>query len=93
MLTLYFYKRLYIFRVVTPPIIRSTYNSNYNIQHWSNRLFYLPLWWYSWNCCTTKAGVSRDGLSSARCCNYSYMCSWLWVELPPEICRTVYSNI
>jgi len=22
-------------------------------------------------------------LTSAWCCNYSYMCSWWWVELPP----------
>jgi len=49
---LYFCKLLYMFRLVTPPIIRSTYN-----------------------------------------CNYSYTCSWWWVELPPEICRAVYRNI
>jgi len=31
---------------------------------------------------------SIDGLTSARCCNYSYyMCSWWWVELPTETCR------
>jgi len=36
---------------------------------------------------------SRDGLTSSRCCNYSYMCSWWWVELPPETCRAVYRNI
>jgi hypothetical protein len=39
----YFCKLLYMFRVVTPPIIRSTYNCNYSIWHWSNRLCYLPL--------------------------------------------------
>jgi len=27
---------LYMFWVVTPPIIRSTYNCNYSIWHWSN---------------------------------------------------------
>jgi len=32
-------------------------------------------------------------LTSARCCNYSYMCSSWWVELPPETCRAVYRNI
>ena len=62
----------------TPPIIRSTYNCNYSIWHWSNRLCYLPLLW------------SRDGVTSARCCNYNYMWSWWWVELPPETCRAVY---
>ena len=39
---------LYMFRVVTPPIIRNTYNCNYGIWHWSNRLCYLPLRWRSW---------------------------------------------
>jgi hypothetical protein len=38
------------------------------------------------SCSTTTEG-SRDDLTSARCCNYSYMCSWWWVELPPETCR------
>jgi len=33
---LYFCKLLYMVRVVTPPIIRSTYNCNYSIWHWSN---------------------------------------------------------
>ena len=40
---------LYMFRVVTPPIIRSTYNCNHSIWHWSNRLCYLQLSWSSWN--------------------------------------------
>jgi len=71
---------LYMFRVVTPPIIRSTCNCNYSMWHWSKRLCYLPL-------SSTTAEGSRDGLTSARCCNYSYMCSWWWVELPPETCR------
>jgi hypothetical protein len=32
----YFCKLLFMFRVVTPPIIRSTYNCNYSIWHWSD---------------------------------------------------------
>jgi hypothetical protein len=32
----YFCKLLYMFRVVTPPIIRNTYNCNYSVWHWSN---------------------------------------------------------
>jgi len=40
---------LYMFWVVNPPIIRSTYNCNHSIWHWSNRLCYLPLSWSSWN--------------------------------------------
>jgi len=46
---LYFCKLLYMFRVVTSHIIRNTYNCNYSIWHWSNRLCYSPLWWRSWN--------------------------------------------
>jgi len=42
---------------------------------------------------STMAEGTRDGLTSARCRNYSYMCSWWWVELPHEICRAVYRNI
>jgi hypothetical protein len=60
---LYFCKLLYMFWVVTSPIIRSTYN------------------------------CSRYGLTSARCCNYSYMCSWWLVKSPPKTCRAVYRNI
>jgi len=77
---LYFCKVLYMFRVITPPIIRSTYNCNYSIWH---RLYCLPLSWRRWNWkfkISTTAEVSRDCLTSARCCNYSYMCSWWWVE-------------
>jgi len=51
---LYFCKLRFMFRVLTPPIIRSTYNCNYSIWHWSNRACHLPLWWRSWN--------GRDGL-------------------------------
>jgi hypothetical protein len=50
---LHFCKLLYMFWVATPPIIRSTYNCNYSIWRWSNRLCYLPLWWSSWNCVLT----------------------------------------
>jgi len=33
---LYFSKLFYMFRVVTSPIIRSTYNCNYSVWHWSD---------------------------------------------------------
>jgi len=46
---LYFCKLLYMFQVDTPPIIRSTYNCNYSIWHWSIHLCYLPLSWRNWN--------------------------------------------
>ena len=70
---LYFCRLLCMFRVVIPSIIRSTYKCNYSIWHWSDRLCYLPLSRPS--AMVTIAEGSRDGLTSARCCNYSYMCS------------------
>jgi len=115
---LYLCKLLYMFRVVTPRIIRSTYNCNYSIWHWSNfgkcsvwsqlkmRVMYpslLP------SAIVRSRKVTETGpyfsslanftpcifrsLTSARCCNYSYTCSWWWVELPPATCRVVYRNI
>jgi len=85
-----------MFGVVILPIIRSTYNCNYSIWHWSNCLCYLLLWRRSWSWSSNSSVIaegSRDGLTSARCCNYSYMCSWWWVELPPETFRAVYRII
>ena len=41
-------KLLYMFRVVSPPIIRSTHNCIYRIWYLSNRYCYLPLLWKSW---------------------------------------------
>src|SRR5215475_14578921 len=38
-----------MFRVVLPPIIRSSYNSIYSIWYLSHRYCYLPLSWKSWN--------------------------------------------
>jgi hypothetical protein len=89
---LYFFTLLYMFRVVTPPIIRSTYNSNYNIWHWSN--FGKCSVWSQLNMrVMDPSDQTSRSLTSARCCNYSYMCSWWWVELPPETCTAVYRNI
>jgi hypothetical protein len=38
-----------MFRVVLPPIIRSSYNCMYSICYLSHRYCYLPLSWKSWN--------------------------------------------
>jgi len=35
---------------------------------------------------SANADGSRYGLTSSRCCNYSYMCSWWWVQVTTEIC-------
>jgi len=70
---------LYMFLEVTPLIIRSTYNCNYSIWHRSNvSVTFRCHGAVGTNCYMTAEG-SRDGLISARCCNYSYMsymCPW-----------------
>jgi hypothetical protein len=35
------------------------------------------------------AADSSNGVANTRCCRYSCMHSWKWVEVPPEICRAV----
>jgi hypothetical protein len=111
---LYFCKLLYMFRVVTPSIIRSTYNYNYSTWHWSNfgkRSVWSQLMMRSMDPFLLPPKIIRSrevaylssladvthcfcrNLTSARSCNYSYMCSWWWVELPPETCKAIYRNI
>jgi len=56
---------------------------------------YLLLSWRRWNYSsnfTTAASDSSTGLTSTRCCRYSCLCSWWWVEIPPETCRAVSRN-
>ena len=38
---------------------------------------------------STIAADSCNGVTNTRCCRYSCMRSWWWVEVPPETCRTV----
>jgi hypothetical protein len=38
---------------------------------------------------STIAADSSNGVTNIRCCRYSCMRSWWWVEVPPETCRTV----
>jgi len=32
---------------------------------------------------------SINGVTNTRCCRYSCLWSWWWVEVPPETCRAV----
>ena len=50
-------KLLYMFRVVSPPIIRSTHNSIYSIWYLLNRYCYLPLSWTSWSWFECDVGI------------------------------------
>ena len=43
------------------------------------------------NSSTIVAG-RRNGLTSTRYCNYSCVCSWWWVEIPPKKCRAVFQK-
>ena len=66
----------YIFQVVPPPIIRSTYNCIYIMWYFSDRYCYLMLSWKRWNSISSAiAAGSSNGLTSTRCCRYSCMCS------------------
>ena len=62
--------------VVSPPIIRSKHNC----------------------ICQTVTAIRRivagssNSLTSTRCCRYSCLCSWWWVEIPPKTCRAVFQE-
>ena len=38
---------------------------------------------------STIAADSSNGVTNTRCCRYSCMRSWCWVEVPSETCRAV----
>ena len=38
------------------------------------------------------AAGSSNGVTRTRCCKCSCVCSWWWVEVPPETCRTVFQK-
>ena len=50
-------KLLYMFRVVSLPIIRSTHNCIYSIWYLSNSYCYLPLLWKIWNWFECGVGI------------------------------------
>jgi len=50
-------KLLHMFRVASPPIIRSTHNCIYSIWYLSNRYCYSPLLWKSWNWFECGVGI------------------------------------
>jgi len=77
---------LYVFRVSTTPVIRSTQNCNYSLRYWSYFLYsYLPPTWPS---LATLEGV----MTSTGGCSYSFVYSWWWVWLTPETRRVNLQN-
>ena len=53
----FIWKLLCMFRVVSPPIIRSTHNCIYSIWYLSNRYCYLPLSWKRWSWFECGVGI------------------------------------
>jgi hypothetical protein len=72
---MYTWKLLYMFRVVTPPIIRNAYNCIYSICYLSHRYCYLLLSCKCWSCSNSSkiAPGSSNGVTNTRCCKYSCM--------------------
>ena len=68
-------KLLYTFRVVSPPIIRSTHNCIYSIWYLSNRHCYLPLMWKSWNWFECGVGIVLFNISTIQYSSTIAACS------------------
>jgi len=94
---IYICKPLYMFRLVSPPIIRSSYHCIYSNWHYWDCYCYLSWTWLDGNYfpsshvhhLVTSTTCSSNGLNNARYCRYSDMSSWWWVEMPPVTCRAV----
>jgi len=84
--SIYFYKLLYTFQAVPPPITRST-KLYIQRQVLSNQYCCLLLSWIS----STTAAGSSTGLTipDALC---TVLCSWWWAEEQPETCRAIYRS-
>ena len=81
---IYIWKLLYIFRVVPPPIIRSTQQQEQLCS---------PAAVCSC-CCVLLLLCAPAAVFSSCCvllllCALVAVCSWWWVEVPPETCRAV----
>jgi len=68
---------LYMFRVSTTPVIRSTQNCNYSLQYWSYFLCsYLPPMWPTWpSLATLEGGSYTKNMTSSGGCSYSFVYS------------------
>ena len=96
----YIWKRLYMFRMVPPPIIRSANNCIYSIwylsyRHWSECAVggvRHPQHTQTGSNSSTIATNSNNSVTNTRCCRYSFMHSWWWDGVPAETCRAVSRN-
>jgi len=79
--SIYFYKLLYMFQAVPPPIIRS---SKLYIQRQVDEMERSSI------SSTVAAGNSIVLTIPDAVC--TVLCSWWWAEDPPETCRAIYRN-
>ena len=63
---------IYMFRVSTTPIIRSTQNCNYSLRYWSYFLCsYLPPMWPTWS--RWREVAAQHNMTSTGGCSYSFV--------------------
>jgi len=90
--SIYFYKLLYMFQAVSPPIIRST--KLYIQRQVLSKQYCCYRGWdgipWSSISSTIAAGSSIGFTIPNAVC--TVLCSWWWAEEPPETCRAIYRN-
>jgi hypothetical protein len=83
--SIYFYKLLYMFQAIPPPIIRST-KLYIQRQVLSNKYCCLLLSWMGWR------GASDSIVFKIPDSAREVLSSWWWAEEMPETCRAIYRN-
>ena len=81
---------LYIFRVSTTPIIRSTQNCNYSLRYCSCAATSFQRGQAS--LATLEGGRCTKNMTSMGGCSYSCVYSWWWVWLTPKTSRVNLQN-
>jgi len=77
---------LYMFRVSTTPIIRSTQNCNYSLWYCAATSLYRG------HLAMLEGGSCTKNMTSTRGCSYIFVYSWWWVCLTPETCTVNSQN-
>jgi hypothetical protein len=79
---------LYMFRVSTTPIIRSTQNFNYSLRYCAATSLQRG------QAClvTLEGGSCTKNMTSTGGCSYSFVYCWWWAWLTPETCRVNLQN-
>jgi hypothetical protein len=67
----------------------STHHQEHIQLYLQHLVFVTPLLLSTSSNSSTIAADSSNGVTNTRCCRYSWMRSWWWVEIPPKTCRAV----